>query len=308
MKNNHLFTALLAALLCLSLIACGTADALNNSAGVTTGPVIPIEDAEPPAISDKNREPVSSCAVSEDITASLLQDAYPVGTQSLTLVLENRGDETLTYGEEVSFEKFTDGAWKPVSTIDSYCFNSMAYLLQPHSMGAFTISPWFLTEPLRAGLYRVTGGEMWTGDSRSLTAWQVEFRVTEDAQPEPDYAVFIPGQPLQNPEHIPAYVVNTTGKAGSILQIPHLDRQNAAGQWEEVPYAEGVGFCGTSDPLPPEGMELLEPVEPLWGQLTSGRYRLSFDMTGTDPANRTAGGEFVIEDTPGNNSSQQAGS
>lgn len=293
MKNNHLFTALLAALLCLSLIACGTADALNNSS--TSGPVIPIEDAEPPALSGKDREPVSSCAVSEDITASLLQGAYPAGTQALTLVLENRGDETLTYGEEVSFEKFVDGEWKPVRTIDSYCFNSLAYLLEPHSMKAFTISPWFLAEPLRAGLYRVTGGEMWTGGSRQtpLPAWQVEFRVTEDAQPEPDYAVFV--QSLQNPENIPAYVVNTTGQTGSILLIPHLDRQNAAGQWEEIPYTEGMGFCGTSDPLPPEGMEIQEPVELLWGRLASGRYRLSFDITGTDPVTRTAGGEFVVE-------------
>ena len=47
MKNNHFINALLAALLCLSLIACGTADALNNSS--ITGPVIPIENAEPPA-------------------------------------------------------------------------------------------------------------------------------------------------------------------------------------------------------------------------------------------------------------------
>ena len=164
MKNNHFFTAMLAALLCLCLIACGTADALNS--GSTTGPVIPIEDVEPPAGSGKDVEPVSSCAVSEDVTVSLLQDAYPALTQALTLVLENRGDETLTYGEEVSFEKFVDGEWKPVSTIDSYCFNSLAYLLEPHSMGTFTISPWFLAEPLRAGRYRVTGGEMWTGSSR----------------------------------------------------------------------------------------------------------------------------------------------
>lgn len=296
MKNNHLMTAFLAALLCLSLIACGTADALNNSAGATTGPVIPIEDAQPPAVSAKNRQPVSSCDVSEDITVSLLQDAYPVGTQALTLVLENRGDEALTYGEEVSFEKYTDGDWKPVGTIDSYCFNSLAYLLEPHSMDVFTISPWFLAQPLGTGLYRVTGGEMWAGDSPSAahTAWQVEFRVTEDAQPEPDYAVFVPGRPLEEPEEIPAYVVNTTGQTTSILLIPHLDRQNGAGQWEEVPYAEGVGFCGTSDPLRPEGMELGEPVAELWGELAAGRYRLSFDITGTDPVTHTAGGEFVI--------------
>ena len=293
MKNNHFFTAMLAALLCLCLIACGTADALNS--GSTTGPVIPIEDVEPPAGSGKDVEPVSSCAVSEDVTVSLLQDAYPALTQALTLVLENRGDETLTYGEEVSFEKFVDGEWKPVSTIDSYCFNSLAYLLEPHSMGTFTISPWFLAEPLRAGRYRVTGGEMWTGGSRqtALPAWQVEFRVTEDARPEPDYAVFV--QPLQNPENISAYVVNTTGQTGSILLIPHLDRRNEAGQWEEVPYTEGAGFCGTSDPLPPEGMEIQEPVELLWGQLASGCYRLSFDITGTDPVARTAGGKFVVE-------------
>ena len=293
--KNTLLTALLTALLCLSLIACGTADALNNAAGSTTGPVIPIEDAVLPAVSDRDREPVSTCCVSEDITVSLLQSTYPAGTQALTLVLENRGDETLTYGEEVSFEKYTDGEWKPVGTIDSYCFNSLAYLLDPHSTGVFTISPWFLAQPLRTGLYRVTGGELRTGDSPVHTAWQVEFRVTEDARPEPDYAVFVPGQPLRNPDSIPAYVVNTTGKASSILLIPRLERQNAAGRWEEVPCAEGVGVCGTSDPLGPEGMELQEPVEYLWGQLAAGRYRLSFDITGTDPVTRTAGGEFLVE-------------
>ena len=60
MKNrNHLLNTILTALLCLTLFACGTADALNNSAGSVTGPVIPIEEV--------SQEPVSTWAVTKDV-------------------------------------------------------------------------------------------------------------------------------------------------------------------------------------------------------------------------------------------------
>ena len=296
MKNN-LLTAVLAALLCLLLAACGTAGTINHSAGTTAGPVISIEDTERLAALSKDPEPASSWDVTDDITFSLLQDAYPVGTEKLTMVLENRGDEELTYGEELSFEKYADGRWKYIETIDKYYFHSEAWTLPPHTTQTFTISPWFLKKPLSSGLYRVTGGEMYTGTDERVKqpAWQLEFRVSVDASPEPDYTVFVSSQPLQDPETISAYIVNTTGADSSVLLIPRLDRQTDGGQWEEVAYADGVGFCGMSDPLPAAGRNVSEPVETLWGWLRPGRYRLSYDITGGETATRTAGGEFLLE-------------
>ena len=176
MKNrNHLLNTILTALLCLTLFACGTADALNNSAGSVTGPVIPIEEV--------SQEPVSTWAVTKDVTFSLFQDTYPEKTEKLTMVMENRGDKPLTYGEKISFEKYVDGEWKWVETIDKYFFHDAAYTLLPHSTATFTISPWFLEKPLDEGLYRVTGGETYTDTEHP--AWQLEFRIAAGASPDP---------------------------------------------------------------------------------------------------------------------------
>ena len=176
MKNrNHLLNTVLTALLCLTLFACGTADALNNSTGSVTGPVIPIEEV--------SQEPVSTWAVTKDVTFSLFQDTYPEKTEKLTMVMENRGDKPLTYGEKISFEKYVDGEWKWVETIDKYFFHDAAYTLLPHSTATFTISPWFLEKPLDEGLYRVTGGETYTDTEHP--AWQLEFRIAAGASPAP---------------------------------------------------------------------------------------------------------------------------
>ncbi len=292
MKN--LVTALLAALLCLSLIACGTTESVNtaDSAEISyTAPIVSIEETIPD-------ETASSWSVNNSITFSLLQNTYPVGTQKFTMVLENRGDSVLTYGEAISFEKYTGGQWKPVKTIDNYGFNSVAYLLQPHSVRTFTIDAWFVEKPLDAGLYRVTGSEVWTGETENqratYPAWQLEFRISDSAQPEPDFSVYVSSVPLQMAETIPVHIINTTGKDSSILLIPHLDRQTADGQWEEVPYNGQIGFCGMSDPLPAGGKDWSEPIQTLWGDLAPGGYRLSYDITGGETRTRTAGGEFLL--------------
>ena len=54
-----------------------------------------------------------------------------------------------------------------------------------------------------------------------------------------------------------------------------------AGGWEEVPYKEDVGFCGTPDPLPPEGKDWSEDLLYLWGTLEDGDYRLSYEVGDT---------------------------
>ncbi|MDE7245875.1 MAG: hypothetical protein K2O18_18135 [Oscillospiraceae bacterium] len=288
-------TALLAVLLCLSLFACGTTAAVNNEipgGPGHTAPIVSLEETLPPAGEDS----IASTWTSGGITLSLLQDTYPIGTQKLTMVLENRGNSVLTYGEVISFEKYTDGQWKPVKTIGQYTFDSIAHELQPGSVSTFTLDAWFVDKPFDAGLYRVTGGEVWTDTQHTDgPAWQLEFRVADGAQPEPDFSIYVSAAPLQMAETIPVHIINTTGEENSILWIPHLERQNISGQWEEVPFADGVGFCGMSDPLPAGGDDLSAPVQTLWGSLEAGRYRISYDITGSGTAVRTAGGEFVLE-------------
>ena len=293
-------TALLAALLCLSLYACGTTGAagyeIPGGPG-HTAPVVSLEETLPSA-----EAIASSWTVCGGVTLSLLQDTYPIGTQKLTMVLENRGNSVLAYGEVISFEKYVDGDWKPVKTIDHYAFYSAAHTLAPGSVTTFSLDAWFVDKPFDAGLYRVTGGEVWTETPEQKTeypAWQLEFRVSGTAQPEPDFSVFVSGSPLYRTKTIPVHIINTTGKENSILWIPHLERQNASGEWEEVPFVDGIGFCGTSDPLPAEGADLSEPIQTLWGSLESGCYRIGYDITGGETVIRTAGGEFVLEQANG---------
>ena len=47
--------------------------------------------------------------------------------------------------------------------------------------------------------------------------------------------------------------LNTTGRDGHVVDIPHLERQNQDGAWTEVPYKEGIGFWGTPSTLPAGG-------------------------------------------------------
>ena len=87
---------------------------------------------------------------------------------------------------------------------------------------------------------------------------------------------------------------NSTGRDAQILLIPRLERPDGDGGWEEVPFLERVGFCGTADPLPAGDRECsIEPFE-LWGALEDGVYRLSYEITTGDGTRTTAQGEFSL--------------
>lgn len=121
-----------------------------------------------------------------------------------------------------------------------------------------------------------------------------------ESEPEPDYALCISDQPIPTvdgclvTDRLPVHLINNTGKDALVLLIPHLERRNEAEGWEEVPYKEGVGFCGTPDPLPPEGKDWSEDLLYLWGSLEDGDYRLSYEVGDTFETEEWVYGEFTL--------------
>ena len=162
------FIAALALLLCLT--ACGQLESGTPAAGTRA---IASQPAAPSPASCEEPDPVSAWTIAEGITASLLQDAYPAGTKTLTMVLENRTDLELTYGEALAFHKYVDGQWQDATREDA-AWHDIARILQPHSTGTFSISTGALAQPLDEGLYRITSEEMWIEPDKTAPGFQVE--------------------------------------------------------------------------------------------------------------------------------------
>lgn len=300
---KKMIVPLLAALLCLTLAACAgeipedaaVPDPLPSGPAVSANPapmsqLLPAEDPDP--------EPVWTAG---EVTVSLLQSAYPAGTKHLTLIFDNAGDRELAYGEHFSCEKYEDGGWRNVEFLENTFFHDIAYIVRPHSSGTLKPGIDLLSEPLSEGLYRITGDTMTIGDDgERLPAWQVSFRVTSDAQPEPAYALHISSQPIPTVQgcmvtaRLPVLLINTTGEDGQVVDIPHLEKLREDGEWETVPFREGVGFCGTADRLPAGGRVWSEDIPALWGALEDGRYRLSYHVSPTGGTEQTIYGEFTL--------------
>lgn len=293
---------LLTAAMCLT--ACGKDAPL---------PEVPVEPEAPPAAAEPDAPSISLPAAVEDpgpvtswegvpgVTLSLLQESYPVGVQKITLVLDNRSEMEFFYGEHFSCQKFVDGAWQPVEFQDKVFFRDVAWVLEADSVRTLRLDMNALEQPLEEGLYRLTGGGVHLHDTGEWSEpWQLDFRVTAEAQPEPDYAMYISRKPVPTvdgclvTDRLPVYLINNTGKDGQVLHIPHLERRNETGGWEEIPYQDNVGFCGTPDPLPAGGAEWSEDMLYLWGALEDGRYRLSYEVGDTFDTEERAYGEFTL--------------
>lgn len=299
---------LLAALLYLTLAACAgkpPEDAAPDP--IPSGPVIsatpaPISQSLP--AEEPDPEPVWTTG---EVTVSLLRSAYPAGTKRLTLIFENAGDRELAYGEHFSCGKYENGGWRDVDFLENACFDDVAYIVSPHSARTLTPGINLLAEPLDEGLYRITGDTMMIGENgEKLPAWQVSFRVTPDAQPEPDYALFISSQPIPTVQgcmvtaRLPVLFINTTGEDGQVVDIPHLEKQGEDGEWENVPFREKIGFCGTPSRLPASGRIWSEEIPALWGTLEDGHYRLSYNVSPAGGTEQTIYGEFTLYTPEGN--------
>lgn len=301
---------LLAALLCLTLAACAgktPEDAAPDP--VISGPAVsanPVPVSQPLPAEEPDPEPVWTA---DKITVSLLQSAYPAGTKRLTLFFDNASNRELAYGEHFSCEKYEDGGWRDVDFLENTFFHDIAWVVSPGSSGMLKPGMDLLSEPLSEGLYRITGDTMTIGeDGERLPAWQVSFRVTPDALPEPDYALHVSSRPIPAVQgcmvtaRLPVLFINTTGEDGQVVDIPHLEKLGEDGEWENVPFREGIGFCGTPDPLPAGGRVWSEDIPTLWGALEDGRYRLGYRVTPSGGTEQTIYGEFTIytpEDSQG---------
>lgn len=295
---DRIFALLLAGLLCLSAAGCGT-DAPHTDTGEAEAP--PVEQSEPgPApisqpVVTKEPAPETVWEVPGTVRLSLLQTEYPAGTEKMTLVVENTGDVEIGYGLPYFCEKYVDGQWSKVEFIDNVVFADVLYTVEPHAVGTMELNWGHLLRPLEEGLYRVTGSEIWAGADGGTGRWQLNFQITANARPEPDFALVVPGEPISAAaETIPARIVNNTGENANILFIPHLERLNENGEWQEVSYKDGVGFCGMADPLPAEGRDWSENAAHLWGMLEEGRYRLSYEVGRDFETETFAYGEFTV--------------
>lgn len=134
--------------------------------------------------------PKSSWSVTEDITISLTQSSYPVGTTEFTAVLENIGGSVMLYGEGWIFERYENGEWRKLETIENSAFAAIGYHLLPGETKELVISTCFLTHPLEVGRYRITGVTLRTaesvdalfygGDYTEHSAYQLEFDISQD--------------------------------------------------------------------------------------------------------------------------------
>ena len=304
---KKIFTLLLAAALALNLSACAAKDTPDGAAesGPAPTPAEPAPISHPVSPEEPEMEPVWT--VREGMTLFLLQTEYPVGVEKLTLVLDHSTELELDYGLHFSVQKYRDGGWQEEDFPGTLFFADMLCTLPAQSVATMDLNVGLLGRPLDEGFYRVVGAPMWVGEDRQESpAWHVDFRVTADAQSEPDYALYISSQPIPMAEgclvtdRLPVYFINTTGEDGYVLDIPHLEKRNDAGEWEAVPWKDGIGFCGTPSTLPAEGRKWSEELSMLWDPLGDGTYRLSYEVGAGFETEDIACGEFTLY-TPENN-------
>lgn len=126
--------------------------------------------------------------VTDDIIFSLEFEEYPVGVESMRMILKNQSDHTFMYGLGWTFERYEKGEWIRVAIKDNIGFESIGYILSEHSQDTFEIPTWFLAEPLKEGIYRVTGCKLYAedvepgGPHEEYPPYRFIFRVSKDAK------------------------------------------------------------------------------------------------------------------------------
>jgi len=145
----------------------------------------------PPGLTYEN-----SFTVTDGITLSLEYDNYPENVQSLKMILENRTDNVMLYGNGWSFEKYKynpDGedTWEKVDTKGDVAFTAEGYTLDKYNKQEFIIPTSFLKKGLTEGLYRITGCSLrvakddinlaYGGEYTDYPPYVLEFAVTKDS-------------------------------------------------------------------------------------------------------------------------------
>lgn len=144
--------------------------------------------------SDALHDLVSQWTVTDGITLRLMNSRFPEGVEKMTLVMENRTDNVMLYGNGWSFEQYNNGKWIPLQNKENVAFTAEGYTLYDHRRDVFHISTFALEKPLTEGLYRVTGCSLrvasddenlsYGGNYTDYPPYKLEFAVKKDALPD----------------------------------------------------------------------------------------------------------------------------
>jgi len=177
---------LLATTLCLLLavlVGCG-----NEPAGAVSPVHIPG--------SYVNVIPNSEWMLTEGMTFRLHQDRQPIGTDGVTIIMENRSDYVMLYGYGFVWERYVNGEWVRLTHRENTAYISIGFTLNDHELKTFFASTSTLQYPLSEGLYRISRWNPiriapddqnlgWDGNFIELPTYKLEFVVCHTASLEP---------------------------------------------------------------------------------------------------------------------------
>lgn len=139
-------------------------------------------------------EPGNTWTVTDGITLRLMNSEFPEGVERMTLIMENRTDQVMLYGNGWSFERYEEGEWVPLPNREDAAWTMEGYTLYEHKRDVFHVPTSAIQETLTEGFYRVTGCTLrvaadddnlnYGGDYTDYPAYQLEFAVTKDALPD----------------------------------------------------------------------------------------------------------------------------
>jgi len=148
----------------------------------------------PEPIAEPLPAPVNEWTVTKGITLRLMNSEFPEGVERMTIIMENRTDQVMLYGNGWNFERYENGEWVPLPNREDAAWTSEGYTLFDHKQDTFHVSTFALKEPLTEGLYRVKGCTLRVAkDDENLSAggsytdypaYQLEFAVKKDALPD----------------------------------------------------------------------------------------------------------------------------
>ena len=201
MHMKKALSALIAALLCLALISgCGSApdepqptssepmtsttsapDLATGEPGTTT--------SEPDKTTAKPRTSTAAQTESgpaEKVVLTPEREAYPVGTEAITVTWFNGTDEDIIFGDSFVLQKWQGGNWTEEEPVDRLLFLTIGYYLTPGESREkiYPIGQYY--GQLQAGRYRIAATYLYDRErpiNKNTPVHQVyaEFEVGGDA-------------------------------------------------------------------------------------------------------------------------------
>lgn len=121
-----------------------------------------VTEQEPEADIDVSDNTVESSDSEEGIEFKAEFESYPVGTESIKVIVTNNGESPLTYGAQFMIQMLVDGEWEyvPFNSDFTYVFEDVEYELAGGESQEHTVSLHCEYYDYTAGTYRVVDGDM----------------------------------------------------------------------------------------------------------------------------------------------------